>query len=91
MWEEPQVPNYRQSSRGIVLRPGMVFTIEPMVNAGRAETQVLEDKWTIVTRDRKLSAHFEHTIAITESGPRVLTEPSDQALMWARGPALAAG
>ncbi len=91
MWEEPQVPNYRQASRGIVLRPGMVFTIEPMVNAGGAETFVLEDKWTIVTKDGKLSAHFEHTVAITESGPRVLTEPSDQAKMWARGPVLAAG
>ena len=91
MWEEPQVPNYRQDSRGIVLRPGMVFTIEPMVNAGRAETVMLGDKWTIVTKDKKLSAHFEHTIAITESGPRVLTEPTDVAKMWARGPALAAG
>jgi methionyl aminopeptidase len=91
MWEEPQVPNYRQASRGIVLRPGMVFTIEPMVNAGHPETVVLADKWTIVTKDRKLSAHFEHTVAITESGPWVLTEPSDQARMWARGPALAAG
>ncbi len=91
MWEEPQVPNYRQDSRGIVLRPGMVFTIEPMVNAGRPETVLLDDKWTIVTKDRKLSAHFEHTIAISEWGPRVLTEPSDHAEMWARGPALAAG
>jgi methionyl aminopeptidase len=91
MWEEPQVPNYRQASRGIVLQPGMVFTIEPMVNAGRPETVVLDDKWTIVTKDRKLSAHFEHTIAITESGAQVLTEPSDRAKTWAHGPVLAAG
>jgi methionyl aminopeptidase len=86
MWEEPQVPNYRQDSRGPVLRPGMVFTIEPMVNAGRPETKTLDDKWTIVTKDHKLSAHFEHTIAITEHGPQVLTEPSDIAQMWASNP-----
>jgi methionyl aminopeptidase len=82
MWEEPQVPNYRQDSRGPVLRPGMVFTIEPMINAGRPDTVTLADKWTVVTKDHKLSAHFEHTIAITPTGPRILTEPSDRNQLW---------
>jgi methionyl aminopeptidase len=86
MWEDPQVPNYRQDSRGPVLRSGMVFTIEPMVNAGRAETKTLSDGWTIVTNDRKLSAHFEHTIVVTDAGPRILTEPADPGKTWALAP-----
>lgn len=89
MWEEPQVPNYRQDTRGPVLRAGMVFTIEPMVNAGRAETRVLSDKWTIVTKDRKLSAHFEHTVAVTDAGPRILTLASDPSAVWALDPPVA--
>ncbi len=73
MHEEPQVPNFGNSSRGPRLRPGMTLAIEPMVNIGGSECVVLHDKWTVVTADRSLSAHFEHTIAITENGPEVLT------------------
>jgi methionyl aminopeptidase len=71
--EEPQVPNFGPPGRGVALRPGMTLAIEPMYNVGTEKTQVLEDKWTVVTEDRKLSAHFEHTIAITEGEPLVLT------------------
>ena len=72
--EEPQIPNYVGSGLPDPrLRPGMVVAVEPMVNQGRAEVVVLEDKWTAVTVDRKLSAHFEHTIAVTEDGPDILT------------------
>lgn len=73
--EDPQVPNFCDGNpnRGMKLRAGMVLAIEPMVNAGTHETQVLEDEWTVVTKDRMLSAHFEHTVAITEEGPQVLT------------------
>lgn len=83
MWEEPQVPNYRQEARGPALRPGMVFTIEPMVNAGGLETVQQADGWTITTKDHSLSAHFEHTVAITEGAPRILTTASDRAAVWA--------
>jgi methionyl aminopeptidase len=86
MWEDPQVPNYRQPSRGPVLRAGTVFTIEPMVNAGGPDTRTLDDEWTIVTVDRKLSAHFEHTIAVTNEGPKVLTMPTDTGQAWAMSP-----
>jgi methionyl aminopeptidase len=75
MHEEPQVPNFRPAGRGLKLKEGMVLAIEPMVNAGTAETQVLDDGWTVVTRDHRRSAHFEHTIAVTEHGPEVLTLP----------------
>lgn len=71
--EPPQVPNYGLPNRGLLLRPGMTIAIEPMVNAGGWETETLEDGWTVVTADRRLSAHFEHTIAITEDGPEILT------------------
>jgi methionyl aminopeptidase len=71
--EEPQVPNFGPPGRGVALRPGMTLAIEPMYNVGTERTQVLDDKWTVVTEDRKLSAHFEHTIAITEGEPLVLT------------------
>ncbi|MCE2942733.1 MAG: type I methionyl aminopeptidase [Gemmatimonadota bacterium] len=71
--EEPQVPNYGKPKRGLALVPGMTLAIEPMVNAGRAETKTLADKWTVVTADGSRSAHFEHTVAITEDGPRILT------------------
>ena len=87
MWEEPQVPNYRQDTRGPLLRPGMVFTIEPMVNLGKPDIRLLEDEWTIVTEDHQLSAHFEHTIAVTSNGPRILTQPSDPQATWATLPA----
>ena len=71
--EDPQVPNYGKPKRGMRLVPGLTLAIEPMVNAGEAGTRTLADKWTIVTVDGKRSAHFEHTVAITADGPRVLT------------------
>lgn len=73
MHEEPQIPNYGPPRRGPRLAAGMVFALEPMVNQGGYEVEVMEDGWTVKTRDRKLSAHFEHTVAVTEEGPLVLT------------------
>lgn len=70
---EPQVPHYGKRGQGKKLRPGMVFTIEPMINEGTHEAKVLKDKWTAVTKDGKLSAQFEHTVAVTELGVDVLT------------------
>ena len=75
MHEEPQVPNYGAPGKGIKLRPGMVFAVEPMINAGRPGTRLLDDGWSVVTADGTLSAHWEHTIAITDSGPEVFTVP----------------
>ncbi|MHB1536409.1 MAG: type I methionyl aminopeptidase [Acidimicrobiales bacterium] len=75
MHEEPQVPNYWPGTPGPKLKVGMVYAVEPMVNAGTAATVTLEDHWSVVTADRHLSAHFEHTIAITDDGPEVLTLP----------------
>ncbi len=75
MHEEPQVPNYGRPGTGPKLREGMVFAVEPMINAGGPETKVLSDGWSVMTADGKLSAHFEHTIAITDNGPEVLTVP----------------
>ena len=75
MHEEPQVPNYWPGSGGPMLKEGMVFAVEPMVNAGTPETRLLDDDWSVVTADGRLSAHFEHTIAITDNGPEVLTLP----------------
>jgi methionyl aminopeptidase len=72
--EEPQVPNYGARGQGPRLKEGMVLAIEPMVNVGKPEVRVLEDKWTAVTRDGSLSAHFEHCVAVTKDGPLVLTE-----------------
>ena len=72
--EDPEIPNYGHPGTGPVLRPGMVLAIEPMVNMGGHQTKMLEDGWTVITADRKPSAHFEHTIAVTEDGPVVLTE-----------------
>ncbi len=71
--EEPQVPNYGKAKRGLKLVPGLTIAIEPMVNIGGPATRTLADKWTIVTVDGSRSAHFEHTVAITDSGNRVLT------------------
>lgn len=71
--EEPQVPNYGKPKRREKLVPGLTIAIEPMVNAGGPATKTLQDRWTIVTLDGSRSAHFEHTVAITENGPRVLT------------------
>jgi methionyl aminopeptidase len=78
MHEEPQVPNYGPPGRGAKLTEGMVLAIEPMVNLGRPAVRVLEDGWTAVTRDHSLSAHFEHTVAVTEEGPFVLTARDDE-------------
>jgi len=72
--EEPQVPNYGEPGKGPRLKPGMTLAIEPMVNLGRPETAHLADGWTAVTRDGSLSVHFEHTIVVTEAGPRILTK-----------------
>ena len=71
--EEPQVPNFGKAGKGLVLQPGLVLAIEPMVNAGTPSVRTLPDRWTVVTLDKKRSAHFEHTVAITENGPKVLT------------------
>ncbi len=71
--EEPQVPNYGQAGMGPLLRPGMCIAIEPMLNLCDWHTRILDDQWTVVTADGKISAHFEHTIAITEQGPEILT------------------
>jgi methionyl aminopeptidase len=73
MHEEPPVPNFGRPGTGPGIRAGMVFAIEPMVNAGGWEVVTLEDGWTIVTRDHSLSAHFEHTVAVTGDGPVVLS------------------
>jgi methionyl aminopeptidase len=73
MHEEPQVPNYVDGKKSPQLRPGMTLAIEPMVNAGSPEVRVLKDGWTVVTKDGQLSAHFEHTVLITEAEPEILT------------------
>ena len=73
MHQEPQVPNYRTGVRGMKLAPGICLAIEPMLTLGRPEVEVRPDGWTVVTRDGSLAAHFEHTIAITENGPEILT------------------
>ena len=71
--EDPQVPNYGQAGMGPLLRVGMCIAIEPMFNLGDWHTKILDDEWTVITADGKLSAHFEHSIAITEDGPEILT------------------
>lgn len=71
--EDPQVPNYGQSGKGLKLKSGMVLAIEPMINEKSHEVKVLNDKWTVITVDGGLSAHFEHTVAITDNGPEILT------------------
>jgi len=76
MHEDPQVPNFGEQDSGKRMKSGLVIAVEPMVNAGAHEVEVLDDKWTAVTKDRSMSAHFEHTIAITDEGPWVLTRPS---------------
>jgi methionyl aminopeptidase len=75
MHEDPEIPNYGQAGHGLRLREGMVLAIEPMLNIGRRTTRVLPDGWTVVTADGSRSAHFEHSVAITENGPQVLTLP----------------
>jgi methionyl aminopeptidase len=73
MHEDPQVPNYGQAGTGTILRTGLVLAIEPMITEGSWEVETLDDGWTVVTEDGKLAAHFEHTIAITDQGPKILT------------------
>lgn len=73
--EEPSVPNYGRSGHGLRLLPGMTIAIEPMVNVGHGTVKTLDDNWTVITSDGTLSAHFEHTIAITPDGPLILTNP----------------
>ncbi len=73
MHEDPQIPNYGQPGRGILLKPGMALALEPMLNVGTHKTRVLGDNWTVVTEDGELSAHFEHTVAITDGEPDILT------------------
>jgi methionyl aminopeptidase len=77
--EEPQVLHYGTPGTGIVLEPGMIFTIEPMINAGKRHVKLLPDEWTVVTKDRSLSAQWEHTILVSDSGFEVLTARSDEA------------
>jgi len=81
--EDPQVPNFGDPGRGPQLRPGMVLAIEPMVTMGSWEVKVLDDGWTAVTRDGSLAAHFEHTIAVTESEPEVLTSRTGRSVQVA--------
>jgi methionyl aminopeptidase len=71
--EDPQVLHYGDPETGVVLRPGMTFTIEPMINAGKRHTRLLPDGWTVVTKDHSLSAQWEHTVLVTETGYEVLT------------------
>lgn len=72
--EDPQIPNYGPAGSGVKLKAGMVFAIEPMVNVGTWQVKMLDDGWTVITADRELSSHFEHTIAITENGPDILSK-----------------
>lgn len=80
MHEAPNVPNFGRKGTGVRLKVGMALAIEPMFNLGSAETNLLDDGWTVVTRDGRLSAHFEHTVAVTEEGPLVLTLPEPKLL-----------
>lgn len=75
MHEPPQVPNYGRAGRGQRLNRGLVVAIEPMVNVGSPDVEILDDGWTAVTRDRSLSAHFEHSVAVTDDGPLLLSKP----------------
>lgn len=71
--ESPEIPNYGEPNKGVMLKPGMTLAIEPMVNEGTYEVEVADDGWSILTKDQKLSAHFEHTVLVTESEPEILT------------------
>jgi methionyl aminopeptidase len=74
--EDPQIPNFGKRGRGIELKKGMILAIEPMVNAGKYKVKILADGWTVVTEDESLSAHFEHSVALTENGPEILSKLS---------------
>ena len=77
MHEDPQIPNYGKPGKGAAIRAGYVFAIEPMLNMGTHQTKVLADGWTVVTLDGRPSAHVEHTVAITEEGPEILTQVAE--------------
>lgn len=79
MHEDPQIPNYGKPGKGAAIRAGYVFAIEPMINLGTHQTKVLKDGWTVVTLDGRASAHVEHTVAVTEEGPEILTQVSEGA------------
>jgi methionyl aminopeptidase len=81
MHEDPQIPNFGEPGRGPVLQPGMTLAIEPMINAGASGVYLHEDEWSISTEDGSLSAHFEHTVAVTEAGPRILTRRLEPSLL----------
>ncbi|MCF8068627.1 MAG: type I methionyl aminopeptidase [Desulfobacterales bacterium] len=81
--EDPQIPNFGKPGNGIILKPGMTFAIEPMVNEKGYDVDILEDGWTVVTKDGHLSAHFEHTIAITENGPVILSHVNGSEKVYA--------
>ena len=72
--EDPQIPNFGKKGRGIELKRGMILAIEPMINAGKYRVKILSDGWTVVTADGSLSAHFEHSVAITDNGPEILSK-----------------
>ena len=74
MHEDPQIPNFGRKGRGIELKTGMILAIEPMVNAGEYKVKILSDGWTVVAADGSLSAHFEHSVAITDNGPEILSK-----------------
>lgn len=76
MHEDPQIPNFGKKGRGIELKKGMILAIEPMVNAGKYKVKILSDGWTVITADGSLSAHFEHSVAITDNGPDILSKLS---------------
>jgi len=78
--DDPQVLHYGSPGTGIVLEPGMTFTIEPMINVGKKEVRLLPDEWTVVTKDHKLTAQWEHTILVTDTGYEILTHRSDDTI-----------
>ncbi|MCK5634276.1 MAG: type I methionyl aminopeptidase [Anaerolineales bacterium] len=78
MHEEPQVPNYGRKGRGVSLKPGMTIALEPMVMSGSFETRILRDQWTVASKDGSLTAHFEHSVAVTENGPWILTAMDEE-------------
>jgi methionyl aminopeptidase len=81
MHEDPQIPNFGEPGRGPLLQPGMTFAIEPMINSGGPDVYLHDDEWSISTVDGSLSAHFEHTVAVTEEGPRILTRRLEPSLL----------
>jgi len=91
MHEDPQLPNFGKAGRGTVLRPGITVAVEPMVLVGTDQTVVRNDEWTVISKDHSLTAHFEHTVAVTDGEPLILTAPDSSVAVpvsaWARVPA----